>query len=42
MLLPGEHEAIQPADRIVVIGSPGAAQAWSALLAPEAEPCETS
>ena len=35
MLLPGGDDAIQPADRIVVIGSPAAAQAWSALLAPQ-------
>ncbi len=34
MLLPGGDEAIRPGDRIVVIGSPAAAQAWSALLAP--------
>jgi trk system potassium uptake protein TrkA len=35
MLLPGGDEAIAPGDRIVVIGSPAAAQAWSTLLAPE-------
>jgi trk system potassium uptake protein TrkA len=34
MLLPGGDDEIQPGDRIVVIGSPQAAQAWSALLAP--------
>jgi trk system potassium uptake protein len=34
MLLPRGDDAIQPGDRIVVIGSPQAAQAWSALLAP--------
>ena len=34
-LLPGGDEVIHPGDRIVVIGSPAAAQAWSALLAPE-------
>jgi trk system potassium uptake protein len=35
MLLPGGDDRIAPADRIVVIGSPAAAQAWSTLLAPE-------
>jgi len=35
MLLPGGDEVIRSGDRIVVIGSPDAAQAWSALLAPE-------
>ncbi|MBA3382337.1 MAG: Trk system potassium transporter TrkA [Actinobacteria bacterium] len=35
MLLPGGNEVIRAGDRIVVIGSPEAAQAWSALLAPE-------
>ncbi len=35
MLLPGGDEVIRAGDRIVVIGSPEAAQAWSALLAPE-------
>ena len=34
MLLPGGDDAIQAGDRIVVIGSPQAAQAWSQLLAP--------
>jgi trk system potassium uptake protein TrkA len=34
MLLPGGDDAIRPGDRIVVIGSPEAAQAWSQLLAP--------
>jgi trk/ktr system potassium uptake protein len=34
MLLPGGDDAIGPGDRIVVIGSPQAAQAWSELLAP--------
>ncbi|HXF97450.1 MAG TPA: Trk system potassium transporter TrkA [Gaiellaceae bacterium] len=32
--LPGGSDVILPGDRIVVIGSPRAAQAWSALLAP--------
>jgi trk system potassium uptake protein TrkA len=35
MLLPRGDERIAPGDRIVVIGSPDAAQTWSALLAPE-------
>ena len=35
MLLPGGDEVIRSGDRIVVIGSPEAAQAWSQLLAPE-------
>jgi len=35
MLLPGGDEVIRAGDRIVVIGSVEAAQAWSALLAPE-------
>lgn len=35
MLLPGGEDVIRSGDRIVVIGSPEAAQAWSALLAPE-------
>ena len=35
MLLPRGDERIAPEDRIVVIGSPDAAQQWSALLAPE-------
>jgi trk system potassium uptake protein len=34
MLLPGGDDVIQPGDRIVVIGSPQAAQGWSSLLAP--------
>ncbi len=33
-VLPGGEDVIQPGDRIVVIGSPQAAQAWSALVAP--------
>jgi trk system potassium uptake protein TrkA len=33
-ILPGGDEIIRPGDRIVVIGSPQAAQDWSALLAP--------
>jgi trk system potassium uptake protein TrkA len=32
--LPGGDAVIEPGDRIVVIGSPRAAQVWSALLAP--------
>ena len=32
--LPGGDDAVQPGDRIVVIGSPEAAHAWSSLLAP--------
>ena len=35
MLLPKGDERIAPGDRIVVIGSPQAAQTWSTLLAPE-------
>jgi trk system potassium uptake protein TrkA len=35
MLLPGGDDRIQPGDRIVVLGSPQAAQTWSSLLAPE-------
>jgi trk system potassium uptake protein len=35
-LLPGGDDAIHPQDRIVVIGSPQAAQAWGALLVPGA------
>ena len=35
MLLPGGNDVIRPGDRIVVIGSPDAAQAWSSLLAPD-------
>jgi trk system potassium uptake protein TrkA len=34
-LLPRGDQAVEPGDRIVVIGSTKAAQAWSALLAPE-------
>lgn len=34
-ILPGGDDAILPGDRIVVIGSPQAAKAWSALLWPE-------
>ncbi|HEX4746986.1 MAG TPA: Trk system potassium transporter TrkA [Gaiellaceae bacterium] len=34
-ILPGGDDAIQNGDRIVVIGSPRAAKAWSALLWPE-------
>jgi trk system potassium uptake protein TrkA len=34
MLLPGGDDRIATGDRIVVIGSPQAAQAWSTLLAP--------
>jgi trk system potassium uptake protein len=33
-LLPGGDDVIQPGDRIVVIGSPQAAQAWGAFLSP--------
>jgi trk system potassium uptake protein TrkA len=33
-LLPGGDDVIQPGDRIVVIGSPEAAQAWGELLLP--------
>jgi trk system potassium uptake protein TrkA len=33
-ILPGGESTIVPGDRIVVIGSPQAAQAWGALLAP--------
>ena len=35
MLLPRGDDVIQPGDRIVIIGSPEAAQVWSRLLAPE-------
>ncbi|MGH3134720.1 MAG: Trk system potassium transporter TrkA [Gaiellaceae bacterium] len=35
MLLPGGDDVVSAGDRIVVIGSPQAAQTWSALLAPE-------
>jgi trk system potassium uptake protein TrkA len=34
MILPRGDEVIQPADRVVVIGSPGAAREWSELLSP--------
>ncbi len=34
MRLPGGDDVIQPGDRIVVIGSPQAAQAWGELIAP--------
>ena len=34
MILPGGDEAIAPGDRIVVIGSPSAAQEWGELIAP--------
>ncbi len=34
MRLPGGNDMIAPGDRIVVIGSPQAAQAWSELIAP--------
>jgi trk system potassium uptake protein len=35
MSFPGGDDEIRPGDRIVVIGSPQAAQAWSTLLAPK-------
>jgi trk system potassium uptake protein len=35
MVLPGGDDTIRPGDRIVVMGSPDAAQAWSQLLAPK-------
>lgn len=35
MILPGGGDAIRRGDRVVVIGSPQAARAWSALLWPE-------
>jgi trk system potassium uptake protein len=34
MRLPGGDDVIQPGDRIVVIGSPHAAQAWGEVIAP--------
>jgi len=34
MVLPRGDEVLRPGDRIVVIGSPAAAMAWSALIAP--------
>ena len=40
MTLPGGEDAIQVGDRIVVIGSPTAARAWAALLAPGERPVE--
>jgi trk system potassium uptake protein TrkA len=38
VVIPRGSESIQPGDRIVVIGSPHAAQAWSALIAPGTGP----
>ena len=38
MTLPGGEDAIRVGDRIVVIGSPVAARAWAALLAPGERP----
>ena len=35
MLLPRGDDMIRPGDRIVIIGSPHAAQTWSSLLAPD-------
>ena len=40
MTLPGGEDAIHVGDRIVVIGSPVAARAWAALLAPGERPVE--
>jgi len=40
MTLPGGEDAIRVGDRIVVIGSPVAARAWAALLAPGERPVE--
>jgi trk system potassium uptake protein TrkA len=40
MTLPRGEDAIQVGDRIVVIGSPTAARAWAALLAPGERPVE--
>ena len=37
MILPRGDEQLHPGDRIVVIGSPAAALAWSALIAPGTE-----
>ena len=34
VVIPRGHESIRPGDRIVVIGSPQAAQAWGELIAP--------
>ena len=36
-ILPGGHDTLRPGDRIVVIGSPQAAQAWGQLIAPTSE-----
>jgi len=36
MLLPGGDDVLAAGDRIVVIGSPAAAQAWGRLIAPDA------
>jgi trk system potassium uptake protein len=36
-ILPGGDDAFRPRDRIVVIGSPQAAQAWGLLIAPSTE-----
>jgi trk system potassium uptake protein TrkA len=36
MTLPGGDDVIRPGDRIVVIGSPAAAQAWSEIVSPAA------
>ena len=41
-ILPGGDDAIATGDRIVVIGSPRAAKAWSTLLWPAAAPSATS
>ena len=35
MTLPGGDDVLRPGDRIVVIGSPEAAQAWGRLIAPQ-------
>ncbi|HWH06187.1 MAG TPA: Trk system potassium transporter TrkA [Gaiellaceae bacterium] len=35
MILPGGDDVLRPGDRIVVIGSPAAAQAWGRLIAPD-------
>ncbi len=40
MTLPGGADVIVPGDRIVVIGSPKAAQEWGTLLAPWEKPVE--
>ena len=39
-ILPRGNEEIRPGDRIVVIGSPQAAQAWASIIAPGAERVE--